>query len=83
MRFHVPSFLIGCAVGAGVVIALPKVKPILVELAGSAYRLYDTVMARLATAREDVEDFVAEAKAWARAPRPAAEPAPEQPVASA
>ena len=83
MKFHVPSFLIGCAVGAAAVVALPKLRPVLVEVAGSAYKAYDTVMARLATAREDVEDFFAEAKAWARAPKPAAETAPRAPVASA
>jgi hypothetical protein len=69
MRFHLPSFLIGCAVGAGVVLAYPRVRPVVLEVASAAYRAYDALMARLGVAREDVEDFLAEAKARARAPR--------------
>ena len=83
MKFHVPSFLLGCAVGAAAVVALPKLKPVLVEVTGSAYKVYDALMARLATAREDVEDFFAEAKAWARAPKPVPAPAPRTPIATA
>jgi hypothetical protein len=70
MRFHLPSFLIGCAVGAGAVLAYPRVRPVLLEVASATYRFYDALMARLGMAREDVEDFFAEAKSRARAPRP-------------
>ena len=79
MRFHLPSFLIGCAVGAAAVVALPRLRPIAEELATAAYKLYDAAMARVAAAREDVEDFFAEARARAREPRRPA----NGPVASA
>ena len=79
MKFHVPSFLIGCAVGAAAVVALPRLKPVLVEIGASACKLYDVAMARLAMAREDVEDLLAEAKARARPPKAATQP----PTASA
>jgi hypothetical protein len=79
MRFHLPSFLIGCAVGAGVAVALPRIRPVVLEVATATYRFYDAVMAHLGVAREDVEDFFAEAKSRSRAPRPE----PASPAASA
>ena len=53
-------------VGAGAVLLLPRLRPVLVELATAAYKFADSVSARLAMRREDLEDVLAEAKARAR-----------------
>ncbi len=73
MKFHIPSFLIGCAVGASTALTLPRLRPLLVELAAAAYRFVDAVAVRTAIGREGLEDILAEARARARehAPRPA------------
>jgi hypothetical protein len=79
MRFHVPSFLLGCVVGAVAVVALPKLRPVAVEAASAGYKLFDGLMARVAMAREGIEDLFVEARARARTARPG----PERPVATA
>ncbi|HLU68943.1 MAG TPA: hypothetical protein VKZ63_21825 [Kofleriaceae bacterium] len=70
MRFHLPSFLLGCAVGAGATKLAPHVRPLMVEIAAAGYRLVDGVRARVARRREDLSDVVAEARARARGWRP-------------
>jgi hypothetical protein len=66
MKFHLPSFLIGYAAGAGSVLAARRLRPFLVEAATVGYRFADRVSAALAMKREDVEDLFAEARARAR-----------------
>jgi len=70
MKFHWPSFLIGCAVGATGTLLARRFRPLIVELATAGYQLADTIVARAAMLREDAEDVLAEAKARARGPRP-------------
>jgi hypothetical protein len=66
MKFHWPSFMIGCAVGAGAMLVGNRLRPVLVEVATAVYELTDTVIARLTMVREDVDDALAEARAQAR-----------------
>ena len=73
MRFHLPSFLLGVATGAGGAALAPRVRPLVLELATGCYRMLDAAMVRVARSREDVSDLLAEARARARALR-------EQPI---
>ena len=66
MKFHWPSFLLGCGAGAASVLFAKQLRPIVVELATAAYQFSDAVAARAATWWEDIDDAVAEAKARAR-----------------
>ncbi len=66
MRFHLPSFVIGYAAGAGTILAAHRLRPLLVEVATAFYRLGDTLLARAAIKKEDLEDVLAEARARAR-----------------
>ncbi len=66
MRFHIPSFFIGVAVGAGGVLLADKLRPVFVEVAGIAFEVVDAVAARVAMVQEDFEDMLAEARARAR-----------------
>lgn len=83
MKFHTGSFLLGAAAGAALLGR--RMRPLLLELATTAYRITDTIAARVAMKREDMEDLMAEAKARARrgpeitkakAPEEAEAPAP-------
>jgi hypothetical protein len=73
MKFHVPSFLLGFASGAGSAVLAPRLRKLTVELATTAFRLADGLSVRLARKREDLEDILAEARARARS---ASEPRP-------
>ena len=66
MRFHVPSFALGIAAGAGGAAIAPRLRPLVLELATDCYRIYDAAMLRLARGRENFEDLLAEARAIAR-----------------
>jgi enoyl-CoA hydratase/carnithine racemase len=66
MKFHLPSFLIGWASGAGTALLAPRLRKLAMELATTGYRVADGVAVRLARKREDFEDLLAEAKARAR-----------------
>lgn len=87
MKFHTGSFLLGAAAGAALLGR--RMRPLLLELATTAYRVADAVAARVAMKREDMEDLMAEARARVRrsqgAPPPQAPPpeAPEQGSAQA
>lgn len=63
MKFHLPSFLLGCAVGALAMPVIRKLRPALVELATAGYHLAESGMAAIVSRREDLEDLLAEAKA--------------------
>jgi hypothetical protein len=67
MKLHIPSFVIGVAVGATGAALAPRVRPIALELATVGYRIADAAMLRVARGREDVADLFAEARARARA----------------
>jgi hypothetical protein len=69
MKFHWPSFLLGCAAGAAGVLFAKQLRPIVLELATAAYEISDAIAARAATWWEDVDDAVAEARARARPTR--------------
>jgi hypothetical protein len=72
MRLHLPSFVIGLALGAGGAVLAPKFKPLFVELATGCYRVIDAALVRVARGRESVADLLAEARVRARsALRPA------------
>jgi hypothetical protein len=66
MRFHLPSFMAGVAVGAGGAALAPRLRPIVVEIAADAYRAFDALMLRVARGREDLSDLLAEARKRAR-----------------
>jgi len=71
MKFHWPSFLLGCGAGAASVLFARQMRPVLLELATAAYQLSDTIWARATMLQEDFEDVLAEAKTRARPPRKA------------
>jgi hypothetical protein len=66
MKFHWPSFLLGYGAGAASALLGKRLRPLLLEVATAGYRLVDSIVARAATQREDVEDILAEARARAR-----------------
>ncbi len=66
MKFHLPSFAIGYAAGFGTHAVGHHLKPFLLELATSAYRVMDAVAARAAMQQERLDDLLAEARARAR-----------------
>lgn len=66
MKFHLPSFLLGVATGAGGSALAPRLRPVAVELATGCYRVYDAAMLRIARGRENLSDLLAEARARAR-----------------
>jgi hypothetical protein len=70
MRFHVPSFMLGFATGVAAVKLYPRLRPLLTEIAAVGYRVADSLRARVARAREDLEDRAAAARAVARGHRP-------------
>ena len=65
MRFHLPSFLLGVATGAGGAALAPRLRPLVLEVVTSCYKVLDAAMVRVARGREDVSDLLAEAKARA------------------
>jgi hypothetical protein len=67
MRFHLPSFLLGCITGATVKTLGPRLRPVVVELTATAYRVLDLLRGHAARRREDLEDLLAEARARAEA----------------
>ena len=80
MKFHLPSFALGYAAGYGTHLVGTHLRPLFLEVATSAYKLLDAVVARTATNQEGLEDLLAEARARARkavhVPRPRPAPAP-------
>lgn len=69
---HWGSFFAGWVTGVATASLGKRLRPAIVELAGGAYQLSDSLAARLAMRREDAEDLLAEARARARnARRPA------------
>jgi hypothetical protein len=67
MKFHFPSFALGVGVGVAGVLIGSRLRPVIVEVAASAYGLVDAITGRFATLQEDVEDVLAEARERARA----------------
>jgi hypothetical protein len=67
MKFHLPSFLLGCATGAVGKGLAPRVRPIALELGTAAYRFLDALGMHAARRREDLADLLAEARARADA----------------
>ncbi len=78
MKLDLPSFALGCAVGAGAAVLSPRLKPLLLELATVGYRSAEALAARVGVAREDLEDILVEARARARATQgaPTSPPSP-------
>jgi hypothetical protein len=77
MKFHFPSFLLGFGAGGASVMMASRLRPLLVEVAATVYRLADAITVHAATRREDLQDLLAEARARARGlmhrqPRPVA-----------
>jgi hypothetical protein len=66
MRFHLPSFILGLATGASGAALAPRLRPLVMELATGCYRVFDAAMLRVARGRENISDFLAEARARAR-----------------
>jgi hypothetical protein len=67
MRFHLPSFLLGCLTGATAKALSTRLRPVAVEVAAVAYQVLDVVKGHAARRREDLEDLLAEARARAEA----------------
>ncbi len=65
MKFHLPSFLVGCGVGFASRSFAQHFRPVVREIATLGYRLAGAVTTRASRAREDVEDLLAEARAKA------------------
>lgn len=63
MKFHLPSFLLGCGAGYTARSLSEHLRPVLLEMATAGYRLAGAVAARTVRAREDLEDILAEARA--------------------
>jgi hypothetical protein len=77
MKFHTGSFFLGAAAGAALLGR--RMRPLLLELATTAYRIADAIAARVAMKCEDMEDLMAEARARARRhPEAAPTEAPER-----
>jgi hypothetical protein len=74
MLFHLPSFALGYASGIATAVITPRLKPIGMELATAAFRLWDAMAVGAARRREDLQDLVAEARARARNAYTAARP---------
>lgn len=66
MRFHGPSFLLGFVAGAGSAALRERLRPLALEVATTMYRALDGIAARVVMKREDLQDFLAEARARAR-----------------
>lgn len=66
MKLHLPSFLLGASFGATGAVVAPRLRPLALEVATVFYRIGDTALVRIARAREDLSDLLAEAKARAR-----------------
>jgi hypothetical protein len=67
MKFHLGSFLLGAAVGAGITGMAPRLRPLALELIAAVFQAVDHLTVRMARSREAVEDLIAEARARARA----------------
>ena len=65
MKFHLPSYLLGVATGASGAALATRLRPVVLEIATGCYRVYDAAMYRVARAREDAADLLAEARARA------------------
>ena len=70
MILHLPSFVLGYAAGVSSAAAARRLRPLLLELATTAYRLIDAVAAKVVATREDFEDLLAEARARVRSAEP-------------
>ena len=66
MKFHLPSYLLGVATGASGAALAHRLRPVVLEIATGVYRVYDSLMLRVARARENASDLLAEAHARAR-----------------
>lgn len=66
MNFHLPSFLLGVAVGAAGSQLLTRFRPLLSEITRAGYEAADALWARASTVGEDIEDLLAEAQTKAR-----------------
>jgi hypothetical protein len=66
MKFHLGSFLLGVVVGATGAAAAKRLRPVAVELLALGMRGVEVAQARVAVARETIEDVIAEARARAR-----------------
>jgi hypothetical protein len=74
MKLDLPSFALGCAVGAGTTLLSPRLKPLLLEIATVGYRSAEALASRVGVAREDLEDILAEARARVRGSQPSTPP---------
>jgi hypothetical protein len=63
MKFHLPSFLLGVAVGAGGAVMWDRLRPLALELSGAGAQLVDALWERIAIWQEDAEDAAAAAQA--------------------
>jgi hypothetical protein len=66
VKLHLSSFVLGYAAGAATAVVAPRLRPLFLEIATGVYKLGDAAVLRVARAREDVEDLLAEARARAR-----------------
>lgn len=69
MTFHVPSFILGVAAGAGAKAIVPRLRPVVLEVATIVYRVAEALGTQAARRREDLQDLLAEARARVRARR--------------
>ena len=54
MKFHLPSFLLGIAVGGATAAAAPRLRPVALELLTVGYKTFDRIGIALARKREDL-----------------------------
>jgi hypothetical protein len=66
VKLDLPSVLLGCGAGAGVVLLGKRLHPLALEVATALYRLTGSVLARAAMRQEEIEELLARARARAR-----------------
>ncbi len=66
MKFDLPSVLLGCGAGAGVVLLGKRLHPVALEVATALYRFTGAVLARAAMRQEDIDALLAKVRARAR-----------------
>ncbi len=65
VKFHLPSVLLGCGAGAGVVLLGKQLHPLALEVATALYRVTGSVVARAAMKQEHIEELLARVRARA------------------
>jgi hypothetical protein len=66
VKFDLPSVLLGCGAGAGVVLLGKRLHPLMLEVATALYRFTGSMMARAAMRQEEIDALLARVRARPR-----------------